>query len=30
MATIASGSDPDWPIERARATRDALLAKVAA
>lgn len=30
MATIASGPDADWPIERALATRDALLAKVAA
>ena len=30
MATIASGPDADWPIERALATRDALLAKAAA
>jgi len=30
MATISAGPDADWPIERALATRDALLAKVAA
>jgi beta-N-acetylhexosaminidase len=27
MATIVGGPEPDWPIERALATRDALLAK---
>lgn len=30
MATIAPGPDADWPIARALATRDALLAKAAA
>jgi beta-N-acetylhexosaminidase len=30
MATIAAGADADWPIGRALATRDALLAKAAA
>jgi len=30
MATIATGPDANWPIERALATRDALLAKSAA
>jgi beta-N-acetylhexosaminidase len=30
MATIKAGPDADWPVERALATRDALLAKTAA
>lgn len=30
MATISAGPDADWPIARALATRDALLAKAAA
>ncbi len=30
MATVAAGPDADWPIGRALATRDALLAKAAA
>ena len=30
MATIGAGPDADWPIDRALATRDALLAKSAA
>jgi beta-N-acetylhexosaminidase len=30
MATISAGPDADWPIDRALATRDALLARAAA